>query len=224
MRKNLPVTNVEHLLVDGQFIVSKTDTKGRITYVNPAFIDISGFSEAELLGQPHNLVRHPDMPEEAFADLWETLKSGIPWTGLVKNRCKNGDFYWVLANVTPVLDNGVVTGYMSVRTKPSREQINAVAEIYLRFKAERDVPLAINRARHGWRQRAIVCGLHRAVACAGRCANLAKRRGRRVWRGAAVPLVFHACGHRATAQDGDQGRAHHRRRRSVGQIHFRAWR
>lgn len=92
MRTNLPITNQEYLLRDGMNIVSRTDLKGRITYINDDFIEASGFTEAELIGEPHNLVRHPDMPEEAFADLWSTLKAGRPWTGLVKNRCKNGDF------------------------------------------------------------------------------------------------------------------------------------
>ena len=112
MRTNLPITNQEYLLRDGMNIVSRTDLKGRITYVNDDFIEASGFVEAELIGEPHNLVRHPDMPEEAFADLWNTLKAGRPWTGLVKNRCKNGDFYWVVANATPVREGGTVVGYM----------------------------------------------------------------------------------------------------------------
>jgi len=116
MRKNLPVTGAEYPLRDGVAIISKTDLKGKITYVNPYFIEVSGFTEEELLGAPHNLVRHPDMPPEAFADLWSTLKEGIPWTGLVKNRRKDGDHYWVQANVTPVLEGGQVTGYVSVRT------------------------------------------------------------------------------------------------------------
>ncbi|WP_394777456.1 methyl-accepting chemotaxis protein [Undibacterium sp.] len=135
MRTNLPVNNVEHELKDGEPIVSKTDLKGRITYVNPSFIGISGFTEEELLGQPHNLVRHPDMPAEAFADLWQTMKLGLPWTGMVKNRCKNGDYYWVLANVAPIRDNGIAVGYMSVRSKPSRDQIQNAEALYARFRA-----------------------------------------------------------------------------------------
>ena len=115
MRNNQPVTANEVLLDADTLIVSRTDPKGLITYVNKAFIDISGFGEAELLGQPHNIVRHPDMPVEAFADLWRDLQAGRPWIGLVKNRCKNGDFYWVLASVTPLLENGQVVGYLSDR-------------------------------------------------------------------------------------------------------------
>lgn len=146
MRKNFPVTGIEYELHDGMSIVSKTDTKGKIIYVNPTFIEVSGFTEEELIGEPHNIVRHPDMPPEAFADLWTTLKSGIPWTGLVKNRCKNGDFYWVLANVTPVIENGQVTGYMSVRTKPGRAKVQAAEDIYRRFREGKARGLAI---RHG---------------------------------------------------------------------------
>jgi aerotaxis receptor len=145
MRTNLPVFNTEFLLKDGMSLVSKTDTKGRITYVNPAFIEASGFVEEELLGQPHNLIRHPDMPEQAFGDMWQTLKSGLPWTGLVKNRRKNGEFYWVNANVTPVRENNQVVAYMSVRSKPSRAQVDAAAQIYARFKAGQAKGLAVRR-------------------------------------------------------------------------------
>src|SRR5512147_2720839 len=111
MRTNLPVTNVEYVLKDTETVVSKTDLQGNITYVNQDFVNISGFSEEELLGAPQNIVRHPDMPEEAFADFWNTLKSGKAWTGLVKNRCKNGDYYWVEANVSPIIENGNIVGY-----------------------------------------------------------------------------------------------------------------
>jgi len=110
MRVKLPITNREYELSDGVSLVSRTDLKGRIIYANLAFIEASGFSEAELLGKPHNLVRHTDMPEEAFSDLWATVKAGLPWSGVVKNRRKNGDFYWVFANVTPVHENGATNG------------------------------------------------------------------------------------------------------------------
>ena len=145
MRVNQPVTQREHLLSDTRSIVSMTDTQSRITYVNPYFVEVSGFSEDELLGQPHNIVRHPDMPPEAFEDMWANLKQGVPWTGLVKNRCKNGDFYWVNANVTPVYENGQITGYMSVRTKPAREAIQAVEPIYRQFREGRAQGLAIEQ-------------------------------------------------------------------------------
>src|SRR4030066_1359663 len=130
MRVNLPVTNVEYPITDDTLIVSTTDTKGRITYVNPTFIEVSGYSEEELIGKAHNIVRHPDVPPEAFEDLWKVLKQGLPWTGLVKNRRKNGDFYWINANATPLLENGKITGYLSVRTKAPREAIEQVAPIY----------------------------------------------------------------------------------------------
>ena len=129
MRTNLPVTSKEYFLQDGSSLVSKTDTKGRITYVNPAFMEASGFQEEELIGKPHNLIRHPDMPEEAFGDMWQTLKAGLPWTGMVKNRRKNGDFYWVNANVTPVRENNEIVAFMSVRSKPSREQVEGAGAI-----------------------------------------------------------------------------------------------
>jgi methyl-accepting chemotaxis protein len=134
MRTNLPVSNVEYELKEGSSIVSKTDLKGLITYVNADFIEASGFTEKELLGQPHNLVRHPDMPVEAFDDLWKTLKQNRPWTGLVKNRRKDGSYYWVIANATPIFEGGTCTGYMSVRSKPSRAQIAAHEEVYRLFR------------------------------------------------------------------------------------------
>jgi aerotaxis receptor len=145
MRTNLPITNHEYILSDTKTIVSTTNLKGIITYVNPYFVEVSGFTEQELIGAPHNILRHPDMPAEAFADLWVTIKSGLPWTGMVKNRCKNGDFYWVLANVTPVIENGKPVGYMSVRIKPSREQIQQTDLVYKRIKAGNPDKLAIHR-------------------------------------------------------------------------------
>ena len=93
MRTNLPVTDHEYMLADDEAIITRTDLKGKITYANAAFMKVSGFTRDEVIGAPQNLVRHPDMPCEAFADLWSTIKSGRPWTGLVKNRSKNGDFY-----------------------------------------------------------------------------------------------------------------------------------
>jgi aerotaxis receptor len=135
MRLNKPVTNVEFQVSDTQTIISTTDLKGNITYANPYFVEASGYSEEELIGAPQNILRHPDMPAAAFGDLWATIKSGQPWSGMVKNRRKNGDYYWVLANVTPVVENGQAIGYMSVRTKPSREQISAAAELYRKAAA-----------------------------------------------------------------------------------------
>ncbi|MCG8611704.1 MAG: methyl-accepting chemotaxis protein [Pseudomonadales bacterium] len=134
MKVNMPVTDVEVHFQEGQTLVSKTDLKGILTYVNQEFIDISGFTEQELIGKNHNLVRHPDMPPEAFQDLWSTIKAGKPWVQLVKNRCKNGDYYWVKANVTPIWQAGKVVEYMSVRSKPSREEIAAAEAAHQQIK------------------------------------------------------------------------------------------
>jgi aerotaxis receptor len=155
VRHNQPVTTNEYRMKPGQSIISKTDTKGRITYVNPNFVEVSGFAEAELLGKAHNMVRHPDMPAEAFADMWRTLQAGEPWTGMVKNRRKNGDFYWVVANVVPIQEQGRVIGYMSVRTAPTREQVEAATALYRKFVGNDARGLAIVRGqgmRTGWRR------------------------------------------------------------------------
>ncbi len=146
MKINMPVTNVEVPLKDDTLIVSKTDLKGQITYINKDFLDISGFTEAELIGQSHNIVRHPDMPPEAFEDLWRDLKAGRPWTGYVKNRCKNGDYYWVLATATPIREGGQVVGYMSVRRKATREAVAAVDAAYKLFRDKQAGGASI---RHG---------------------------------------------------------------------------
>ncbi|MFA6121979.1 MAG: methyl-accepting chemotaxis protein [Sideroxydans sp.] len=147
MRTNLPVTNVEYELREGSSIVSKTDLKGLITYVNPDFLEASGFTEKELIGQPHNLVRHPDMPVEAFDDLWKTLKQNRPWTGLVKNRRKDGGYYWVVANATPIFENGSCVGYMSVRSKPNRTQIEAHEAAYRLFREGKQGALRIEEGK-----------------------------------------------------------------------------
>ncbi len=136
MRSNLPVFQQEYAFPPDQTLVSVTDLKGRITYCNPAFVEVSGYQAAELLGQAHNLVRHPDMPEEAFRDMWATIQAKQPWTGLVKNRRKNGEFYWVRANATPMVDGQQITGYLSVRTAPAREEVTAAEELYKRMRAE----------------------------------------------------------------------------------------
>ncbi|WP_269748351.1 methyl-accepting chemotaxis protein [Noviherbaspirillum autotrophicum] len=135
MRTNLPVTVNEYVLNDDEIIVTKTDLKGKITYVNQAFLKVSGFSEREVIGAPHNIVRHPDMPEEAFDDLWQALKRGKSWTGLVKNRCKNGDYYWVEATVAPILNERQVIGFTSIRTRPGRDNVAAADAVYRAIKA-----------------------------------------------------------------------------------------
>jgi aerotaxis receptor len=134
MRNNQPVTGQEYEFPSSQMLVSATDLTGRIEYCNPAFIAVSGYTHEELVGQPHNLIRHPDMPREAFADMWATIRDGRPWTALVKNRRKNGDHYWVHANVTPVVKKGAVVGYLSVRVKPARDAVRAAEALYSRMR------------------------------------------------------------------------------------------
>ena len=132
----MPVTQRELDLKDSISIVSKTDLKGTITYVNRDFLEASGYSEAELIGNNHNMVRHPDMPPEAFADLWDTVKLGKPWIGIVKNRCKNGDHYWVDACITPMRQGGEIVGFISVRRKATREQINGAMDFHRMIRGE----------------------------------------------------------------------------------------
>ncbi|WP_374674606.1 methyl-accepting chemotaxis protein [Ideonella sp.] len=140
MRVNLPVTQRERALRDGQTLVSTTDAQGRITHCNADFIEVSGFALDELLGQPHSIVRHPDMPAEAFRDLWATVGRGRPWSAVVKNRCKNGDHYWVRANVTPVMRDGKPVGYMSVRTRPTRDEVREAEALYGRLAVREQSP------------------------------------------------------------------------------------
>ena len=132
MKRNTPVTQNEYLLNEDSTLLSTTDTQSHITYANTAFIEASGFTEEQLKGQPHNIIRHPDMPPAAFGDMWFTLQQGDSWTGIVKNRRQNGDHYWVRANVTPVYQQGKLTGYISVRNIPAREEIDASAALYQR--------------------------------------------------------------------------------------------
>jgi aerotaxis receptor len=145
MKINLPVTTRENDYSAAMVLVSTTDPKGIITYCNKPFIEISGFTEAELVGTSHNLVRHPDMPAAAFKDLWSTLKQGKPWRKLVKNRCKNGDYYWVDAYVTPVYEGTTLIGYQSVRTKPTRAQINQADRLYAKIRQRQltDLPRSL---------------------------------------------------------------------------------
>jgi len=139
MRVNEPVTNNEVTFSDDDLLISKTDTKGIITYCNEVFMRIAGFEEHELLGKNHNMVRHPDMPPEAFQDLWDTVREGKEWHGLVKNRCANGDYYWVDATVTPDVDarTGRITGYMSARRRATSQQINDATALYKQMNAKR---------------------------------------------------------------------------------------
>lgn len=136
MKNNQPVTQRNSDYAKDLLLISTTDLKGMITYVNHDFINVSGFSEAELLGASHNVVRHPDMPPAAFKDLWEIIKAGGTWRQLVKNRCKNGDHYWVDAFVTPIYEQDNLVGYQSVRTKPTLDQISAAERLYERLNKE----------------------------------------------------------------------------------------
>ena len=135
MKINQPVTNVETLLPEGQFIYSSTDLRGVIIEANEAFATISNFTRDEMVGQSHHIVRHPDMPPEAFADMWCDIKAGRPWRGIVKNRRKDGGFYWVVANVSPVREDGQVIGYQSVRARPTRDEIATADSAYRRIRA-----------------------------------------------------------------------------------------
>ncbi len=134
MRNNQPVTQNEVTFPSGQKLISSTDLKGIIRDCNQAFIDISGYSREELIGKPHNLVRHPDMPAAAFDNMWQHLKAGRPWLGMVKNRCKNGDYYWVSAYITPLMENGKITGYESVRICPDRQDVKRADTLYRRLR------------------------------------------------------------------------------------------
>ncbi|GAB2728187.1 PAS domain-containing methyl-accepting chemotaxis protein [Melaminivora jejuensis] len=157
MRVNLPVTQAEYDFPADELLMSTTDRQGRMTHCNEAFARVSGYTMQELMGQPHNLVRHPDMPPEAFKDLWSTIGNGRSWRGIIKNRRKNGDHYWVRANVTPIVVDGKPQGYMSVREKPSREEVQAAEAMYARLRQEiesgrRSFILHAGHVRHtGWR-------------------------------------------------------------------------
>ncbi len=162
MQTNLPVSQNEYLFPATDLLVSTTDTRGHITHCNEAFMTTSGFSYEELIGQPHNLIRHPDMPEAAFKDMWRTIGRGQPWTGMVKNRRADGDYYWVEANVTPIMEGGKPKGYMSVRVQPSRAQVVEAQKLYDQLNREKHSTrpsLVLNegavhrRGVQGWPQR-----------------------------------------------------------------------
>ncbi|PSF13373.1 chemotaxis protein [Marinobacter fuscus] len=154
MRKNLPVTQRECPVPEGMRLISTTTLKGVITHCNDDFEVISGYTRPELIGQAHNLIRHPDMPPAVFADMWAYLKAGKSWMGVVKNRCKNGDHYWVSAYVTPILENNQMVGFESVRTTASRDQIARAEKLYARVSAGRTGSewrsRALSMVRTGW--------------------------------------------------------------------------
>src|SRR5690554_698956 len=137
MRNNQPVTQREYKLNDEQLLITRTNLKGQITYANADFVETSGYSYAELLGANHNVIRHPDMPVEAFADLWKTLQQGRTWQGIVKNRRKNGDHYWVRATVTPIFEEGECHGYTSVRVQVAAAEAEAAERAYALMRAGR---------------------------------------------------------------------------------------
>ncbi|MGM0520908.1 MAG: methyl-accepting chemotaxis protein [Pseudomonadota bacterium] len=159
MRNNQPVTQREVEINDEDSLVSRTDLKGCLTYANPAFIDISGFTQEELIGAPHNIIRHPDMPPGAFEDIWRTIKAGDTWRGLVKNRCKNGDHYWVEASVSPVMEGDDIVGYASVRVKASRDAIDHAERVYAEMREGRNSRMYLDKGRI--RKRGIVARLSR---------------------------------------------------------------
>ena len=172
MRTNLPVSTQEYPFPRGQTLVSTTDLKGRILYCNPSFIEVSGYEREELLGQPHNVVRHPDMPEEAYRDMWQTIASGQPWSAPVKNRRKDGDFYWVMANVTPLMDGDRPSGYMSVRTEATRAQVQAAERLYQTLRAEKAAGRKVHMLRAGNLVRVDVWGRCCAVLLPGMLGRL----------------------------------------------------
>jgi aerotaxis receptor len=149
MRNNGPVNSTERTFPSHQRLISATDTQGKILYCNDEFVAISGYSREELIGADHNLVRHPDMPPAVFQGMWGYLKAGKSWMGVVKNRCKNGDFYWVSAYVTPILDDGKLTGFESVRVKPTPEQVAQATALYARLRAGQSAVPASRRIT-GW--------------------------------------------------------------------------
>ncbi len=146
MARDLHVTNVETFLPERGFIYSSTDLKGVIVEANPLFAAVSGYAVEELVGKPHSMVRHPDMPREAFRDMWTNLAKGRPWQGVVKNRRKDGGYYWVIANASPIRQGGKIVGYQSIRTRPTRAQVVAAERAY-RLMREGDLSLKVEDGR-----------------------------------------------------------------------------
>jgi aerotaxis receptor len=134
MRNNQPVSNNEYKFSVLDRLISGTDVKCNIIYCNQAFIEVSGYTEKELIGKPHNLIRHPDMPSPVFKEMWQTISSGQVWMGLVKNRRKDGDYYWVSAFVTPVFENNKVVGYESVRSVAQESEKERAEKAYKRIR------------------------------------------------------------------------------------------
>ena len=148
MRTNLPVTQQERTFAAHERLISTTDFNSHITYCNDAFVALSGFTREELIGQPHKLVRHPDMPPSVFAHMWQTIKEGKPWMGVVKNRSKNGDYYWVSAYVTAVYEDGKIAGFESVRSLPTRDQVRRAEALYARLRDGKPAVSAFSMLRY----------------------------------------------------------------------------
>lgn len=154
MRINTPITQEQVDVPANQYLISKTDLKGRITYVNSMFEHISGFSSEEVVGKAHNIVRHPHMPPSVYEHMWKLISQGEQWQGVIKNRCKNGAFYWVHARIIPIIENGVHTGYASIRVRASPEQIKEAEAAYRPFQEnpQADRPIKTNTLRHKLKQ------------------------------------------------------------------------
>lgn len=168
MRNNQPVTQREISLAAQQKLISTTDARGVITYCNDAFVEISGFDRADLIGAPQNIVRHPDVPPAVFAHMWGALKQGRPWMGIVKNRSQNGDHYWVNAYVTPIFEGDHVVGFESVRVKPTADQIRRAESLYKRISQGKP---AIPR-QDTWQPILLDCLPYLAMAIAGTMSGL----------------------------------------------------
>lgn len=134
MRNNQPITQHEYVLSEEAVLISRSDLKGHVTYANPTFVEVSGYTRDELIGAPHNLLRHPDMPEAAYADFWKTIQAGGTWQGVVKNRRKNGDHYWVQATVAPLRDGERLVGYTSIRRKALPKAVTRAEKIYAEIR------------------------------------------------------------------------------------------
>lgn len=156
MAKNRPVTGIEVDYPEDERLISETDLKGFITTANASFCAVAGYTHDELVGQRHNIVRHPDIPREVFADMWRTIKAGERWVGVLKNRCKNGDHYWVKAFVSPIIRDGSIVGYRSVRRKPTREEIAEAEALFERIRSGQAYTLdtlGSLRRKAGWGER-----------------------------------------------------------------------
>jgi len=166
-RSNRSITGREVEMREGSTLVTRTDLSGKIVYANDDFVDISGYTREELIGQPHSMIRHTTMPRSAFRDLWVTIEAGRPWSGMVVNRCKNGDHYWVDANVAPIIEHGQCVGYMSVRRKPSRAMVASAEALYADVRESRK-KFPMTPTRRGSLRRRVDVALAVAAVCGGR--------------------------------------------------------